>query len=125
MELAFPDVPYERLKGIKEHGFGKFEGITEDLNIEPPFGDFYVQFGGESDEDLENRLRETLTQIMRRPDHESVLAVSHAGACAQFLIMNGWSFDDIVGGMGNCAVITYDFDGDSTFTPVSIDNPCS
>ena len=40
-------MPYERVKGLKEWNFGKFEGITEDLNLTPPFGDFTLQFGGE------------------------------------------------------------------------------
>lgn len=32
LELAFPDQPYERVKGLKEWNFGKFEGASEDLN---------------------------------------------------------------------------------------------
>lgn len=41
-----PGMPYERVKGLKEWNFGKFEGITEDLNLTPPFGDFTCSLAG-------------------------------------------------------------------------------
>ena len=40
LELAFPGQPYERVKGLKEWNFGKFEGASEDLNPRLPYGDF-------------------------------------------------------------------------------------
>ncbi len=44
LELAFPGQPYERVKGLKEWNFGKFEGASEDLNPRLPYGDFYKQY---------------------------------------------------------------------------------
>ena len=48
-ELGCPDMPYERIKGLKEWNFGAFEGLTEDTNPPLPYGDFYVPFGGEGE----------------------------------------------------------------------------
>ncbi len=123
LEIVVPGMPYERMKGLKEWYFGKFEGITEDVNIKAPFGDFYVQFGGESQDEFRARLMGTLTQIMRRPDHESVLAVSHGAACAQALRACGYEIMDHGQHLGNCCVCVFDFDGVETFTPLDIYNP--
>ena len=78
--------PYKRLKGLKERYFGTFEGESEDLN--PPiqkYDEFFPPFGGETKEQVQKRMLETLTEIMEKDDHETVLAVSHAGACRCFL----------------------------------------
>lgn len=46
---------------------------------------YYLQFGGESNNTLKERMVDTLTAIMEKEDHYSVLAVSHGGACFNFL----------------------------------------
>ena len=124
-ELAVPGQPYERVKGLKEWNFGKFEGITEDLNLEPPYGDFYVQFGGEGEDEFRDRLVSTLIDLMRRPGHESVLAVSHGGAMAQVPRAFGDDMMNHTGGkhMGNCCIAVYEFDGDKTLTLERVINP--
>lgn len=83
-------LPYTRLKGLKEWDFGTFEGESEDLNPpltpeEETYGDFFVRFNGESDKDVQNRMNTTLLELMEQEDHENVLAVSHGGACFMFL----------------------------------------
>ena len=68
-------MPYERLKGIKEWNFGLFEGESEDLN--PPresYSEFFVKYKGESGKQVEQRMTETLTEIMERENHETVTA---------------------------------------------------
>ena len=40
-------VPYVRVKGLKEWNFGVFEGKDECLNPKLPYGDFFKPFGGE------------------------------------------------------------------------------
>lgn len=123
-ELVVPGAPYERVKGLKEWNFGKFEGITEDLNLQPPYGDFYVPFGGEGEMEFRERLVTTINGLMRRPGHESVLMVSHGAACAQFPRSFGVELWEKTGKrIGNCGIITYEFDGDSTFTLVDAVNP--
>ena len=81
-------VPFERTKGLKEFNYGCIEGNTYQLVLPGtynPYGDFLVPFGGSSENEVIERMRSTLTQIMERPDHQSVLAVSH-GACTRAFI---------------------------------------
>lgn len=83
-ELGCPDMPYERIKGLKEWNFGAFEGLTEDTNPPLPYGDFYVPFGGEGELAFRERIVATVTELMQRPGHECVLMASHGAAVAQF-----------------------------------------
>lgn len=109
-------MPYTRLKGLKEWNFGAFEGKDECLNPPLPYGDFFKQFGGESDVEVQKRLSGTLLKIMQKEDHKNVLAVAHGGACAQFMLF--WlhtSKIPRVRGIGNCAIFIYEFEND-TFT---------
>lgn len=77
-------MPYTRVKGLKEWNFGAFEGKDECLNPKLSYGDFFKQFGGDSEMELRERMVKTLTDIMNQDDHKVVLAVSHGAACAQF-----------------------------------------
>lgn len=110
LELAFPGQSYSRVKGLKEWNFGKFEGASEDLNPRLPYGDFFKQYGGEGEVELRERLMATITDIMRRPGHESVLAVSHGAATAQVMRAVGVEPLDMKERIGNCCVLTLDFD---------------
>lgn len=123
LELVVPGMQYERVKGLKEWNFGKFEGVTEDLNIQVPYGDFYVQFGGESELEFRDRLFAAVSELMARPGHESVLMVSHGGACAQFPRAFGVELmDHTKGRFGNCGIATYDYE-DGNFSLVDVVNP--
>lgn len=77
---------YKRLKGLKEMNFGKFDGESESLN--PPldqYDTFFSVYGnGETRAQVQQRMNETITNIMEHSDHESVLIVSHGGAIANF-----------------------------------------
>ncbi|UQS84210.1 histidine phosphatase family protein [Bombilactobacillus thymidiniphilus] len=82
---------YERVKGLKEWNFGVFEGESESLN--PPhaagqisYGDFFLDFDGESATQVQQRMVRTLQQIMQVDNTQQVLAVSHGGACFMFLL---------------------------------------
>ncbi len=112
LELALPGVPYERMKGLKEWYFGVFEGLTEDTDIKPPFGDFYVQFGGEGEQEFGDRIMSTLTQIMERPGHESVFVCSHGAACFQVIKRVGYDLSQAGEGLGgNCTILACDYEG--------------
>lgn len=125
--------PYERLKGIKEWNFGVFEGESEALNPhrdpkKHSYGDFFVQFGGESDGQVQARMVQTLTQIMNRPNHQRVLAVSHAGAI--FMFLRKWiDWDEMnrkfnFQGFKNCSMLKFKF-VDQRFEFQDIINPLS
>lgn len=122
LELAFPDMPYTRVKGLKEWNFGRFEGASEDLNPKLPYGDFFKQYGGEDEIELRARLMATITEIMWRPGHESVLCVSHGAAAAQVMRAVGVEPLGLKNRIGNCAMLELDFDGEN-FTYVDLFNP--
>ena len=83
-------MPYKRLKGLKENFYGELEGESERLNqhLSPKDCEtFYLQYGGESSNTVRDRMVKTLTDIMEKEDHQSVLSLSHSGACFKYLIV--------------------------------------
>lgn len=106
---------YKRLKGLKERYFGTFEGESEDLNPSKDSGiiydDIFPYYGGEYRKDVRKRMVDTLTEIMEKDDHETVLAVSHAGACLAFF--EAWEDPMIIfnnGGFSNCCILHFTYD---------------
>lgn len=114
------DMPYERLKGLKEWNFGTFEGESEDLNPkvlsdQGTYGDFFAYYNGESDLEVQNRMVQTLTELMEKEDHQNILAVSHGGACTMF--RKKWT--GTLGNTRNCSILVFDYDeGVFTFQEV-------
>jgi probable phosphoglycerate mutase len=107
------DMPYTRVKGLKEWNFGKFEGESEDLNPKLPYGEFFVQFGGEGEMEMRDRISDTLLEIMNKKDHQIVLAVSHGAACRGF--MRKWAHTSDVTQkerLGNCCILKFEFEND-------------
>ncbi len=106
------ELPYTRLKGLKEMNFGLFEGESEDLNP-PDKSTFFLQYGGESREQVKIRMKETCTALMQQSGHTSVLVVSHAGACLHF--MTNWqdATEELRKGFSNCCIFEYEFDTES------------
>ena len=127
-ELGCPDMPYERIKGLKEWNFGAFEGLTEDTNPPLPYGDFYVPFGGEGELAFRERMIATVTELMQRSGHECVLMASHGAAVAQFLRAQGPEAEHRLRGdgrrIGNCAITVYEFDpATAHFEALELINP--
>jgi broad specificity phosphatase PhoE len=115
------DIPYTRVKGIKEWNFGTFEGESEDLNPPLPYGDFFVKFGGEDQEELQQRMATTLQKIMEE-DNEVVLAVSHGAACRNF--MRYWEHTSSITQqerIGNCCILKFEYEN-KEFTLIEIIN---
>lgn len=113
---------YIRLKGLKERDFGLFEGETEDLNPkwENGYDEIFPKYGGESNEDVLVRVNEACKEIMEKENHNTVLAVSHAGACFHFL--RKWADPALVfdtGGFTNCCILKFEYEaGRFTFLEV-------
>ena len=105
-------LPYTRLKGLKEMNFGIFEGESEDLNPKDKvvFGTFFLEYGGESREQVRKRMVKTCIEIMEKEDHEVVLAVSHAGACLQFLTQWQDPSEELKKGFSNCCIFKYEYE---------------
>ena len=129
LEIIIDDREYTRLKGIKEWNFGTFEGESEDLNPKDvvkrgTYGDFFVQYGGESDLEVQERMNNTLSDIMEKEDHKSVLAVSHGGAC--FMFLRKWyeiSKENPVR-FSNCCILKFEYEKDK-FTFIEVVDPVS
>jgi len=86
------DMPYERLKGIKEMNFGIYEGEREALHQprtregQKSFEDEYVKFGGEAMSAVQERVNATLTELLECESQQTILAVSHGAACYFFTL---------------------------------------
>lgn len=65
------ELPYTRLKGLKERSFGMFEGESEDLNPswQNGYDDMFPNFGGETSDEVMLRLKKTCIEIMEQADH--------------------------------------------------------
>lgn len=108
------DMPYTRLKGLKEQFYGELEGESERLNHHLTAKDcetFYLQYGGESSNTTRDRMVNTLTEIMLEEGNDTVLAVSHSGACFNFLRAFQDPMEELKKGFGNCCIFQYGFDG--------------
>lgn len=123
-------MPYVRTKGLKEFRYGSLEGCPYDLFAASPHGSPYrsyenwlLQFGGDSEEDVAARMSATLSEIMDRPDHEKVLAVSH-GACIR-CFTSAWDEHNEVhvdAVTKNCSVYTFAYE-DGVFSLIDLFQP--
>lgn len=113
LELATGRTDYKRLKGLKEMNFGVYEGQQEYLH--PPYkvrqetGNYYEKFGGETDRAVQERLLKTITAIAEAETGKTILAVSHAGALAQFLLALGLE-KKLTFFPGNCCVLEFHYE---------------
>ncbi|MED4226558.1 histidine phosphatase family protein [Neobacillus cucumis] len=116
-------MPYIRLKGLKEANFGTFEGESEDLNpSREEYETFFVPYGGEHRQEVRERMVETCTDIMEKDDHHVVLAVSHAGACRNFLSVWQDTSDVLPERIPNCTIFKYEYE-DKKFKLLEIITP--
>ncbi|CAJ2231708.1 histidine phosphatase family protein [Companilactobacillus paralimentarius] len=113
------DQPYQRLKGVKEWDFGIFEGESELLlpqtyYTDGSYGDFFVEFGGESATEFQAHVVETLKKTMSQvSDDENALVVCH-GAVMLMFMQSLFSMEKIAKKISfhNCAVLKLTFDND-------------
>ncbi|MFC4651937.1 histidine phosphatase family protein [Lactococcus nasutitermitis] len=104
------NLPYKRLKALKEWNFGRFEAESEDLNPKiVPYGDLFVPFDGESQTEVGLRMVEALVQVMQSTDEEkNVLAVSHGGALACFTRASN-AENQLPRGLKNCCILKFEY----------------
>ncbi|GMA07807.1 phosphoglycerate mutase [Tetragenococcus halophilus subsp. flandriensis] len=125
MEIICPGQPYTRKKGIKEWNFGLYEGAPEYLNPphkpgEESYGDFFLDYGGESVDQVEERMTQTLTQIMENLKGENALAVSSGGALYSFYLK--WRQEkDQRPTFSNCCILIYEYQDGKFFLQTSVD----
>ena len=107
---------YQRVKGLKEWNFGTFEGESEDLNPPLPYGDFFVTYGGESQDQVKERLATTILELMKNSRGNHILMLSHGGAIANFARVwrKNWELDSL-GHMTNCGILVFRFENDQFY----------
>lgn len=107
------ELPFKTHKNLREWNFGTYEGEGEHLNPPLPYLDFFVQFGGESQEELSNRINKSITNIATESENNAILIVSHGAAIANFY--REWEEFSVVkrtSPIKNCSIMIYDYDGD-------------
>lgn len=121
-------MPYQRLKGLKEMNYGSLEGEDESKGSNDPLAciTYYLSYGGESSDTTKQRMVDTLMRLMKQADHQQVLAVSHGGACFNFLRHWQDPTEILRKGIGNCCIFVYEYEHEQ-FTlqeviPCSIDD---
>ena len=114
------DLPYTRLKGLRERGFGEFEGQPEYLNPPRPYGDFFAPYGGETDEQVDARITAAVQSIVETDPGQNILIVSHAGATMTF--MHHWANLGFENRLHNCDIAQFSY-ADGVFKLVQIIHP--
>lgn len=126
------DLPYTRLKGLKEWNFGILEGEPEDLQksrhnwtgaVDYTHGDFFVRFEGESDLEVQTRLDDTIKEILLKDDSKSILCVTHSGAMWTFFLKRNHPEDLNNEPFGNCCMLEYDVNENNELTFIRVVNP--
>ena len=110
------DMPYKRLKGLKEWNFGSIEGLSEVINPKLPYKDFFVKYGGEEEKEFQTRIRTTIHDIVTDTDEDNILIVVHGAVLGQF---NKYWLDHsevpFRTGISNCAIFRYDVTPEANF----------
>lgn len=108
------DTPYKKIKDLREWNFGELEGEGEHLNPPLPYGNFFVQFGGEEEFAFQNRINQAVTKLTKESNGKNILMVSHGAAIAQFY--RYWLDHSDVrrkGRIQNCSIFHYHFKDDA------------
>lgn len=111
-ELLGPDAAVEPCEGIIERCYGTFEEGPHDAlptDVWDP-GEDLVPFGGEGSRALQERMVDTLTNLMGAEGIETLLAVSHGSASRQFIKAAAPEGFELPAKLPNCAIMIFDFD---------------
>ncbi len=111
-ELLGPDAAVEPCEGIIERCYGSFEEGPHDAlptDVWDP-GEDLVPFGGEGSRALQERMVDTLTNLMGSEAIETLLAVSHGSASRQFIRAAAPDGFELPAKLPNCAIMIFDFD---------------
>ena len=111
-ELLGPDAAVEPCEGIIERCYGTFEEGPHDAlptDVWDP-GEDLVPFGGEGSRALQERMVDTLTNLMGTDGIGTLLAVSHGSASRQFIKAAAPEGFELPAKLPNCAIMIFDFD---------------
>ncbi|OTN89256.1 hypothetical protein A5819_001748 [Enterococcus sp. 7E2_DIV0204] len=73
------------------------------------YGDFFVDYGGESSEQVQSRMNATLNEIMEKKDHRNILCVSHGGSMYRFI--QKWLSQEQIKAIKftNCCILKFEY----------------
>ena len=111
-ELLGPDAAVESCEGIIERCYGSFEEGPHDAlptDVWDP-GEDLVPFGGEGSRALQERMLDTLTNLMGSEGIETLLAVSHGSASRQFIKAAVPEGFELPAKLPNCAIMIFGFE---------------
>lgn len=120
------DLPYERLKDLKEWNFGDFEGQDDALGsqiLNQPgrlsFEDWWVQFGGEDVKEVAQRIRKAMKYISES-DGDTAIVVSHGGAIWSLIVTDEHIRENLEKynlhkGIGNLMTLEFDVDEEGEY----------
>lgn len=110
-ELLGPNTAVEPCEGIIERSYGSFEEGPHDAlptDVWDP-GEDLVPFGGEGSQALQERMVDTLTNLLSAEGIETLLAVSHGSASRQFIKAAAPDDFKLPAKLPNCAIMIFDF----------------
>lgn len=111
-ELLGADADVEPCEGIIERCYGTFEEGPHDAlptDVWDP-GEDLIPFGGEGSQTLQERMVDTLANIMGADGIETLLAVSHGSASRQFIKAAAPEGFEFPTKLPNCAIMIFNFD---------------
>ena len=121
-ELVSGGMPYTRQKNLKEIFLGTKEASPISENPSYPYGDYFVQFGGEDLDAFTERIYRAVSDIAESSSGETVLIVAHGMAIRRFLTVvpaPEGVLDDFI---GNCGIVKLTYEN-AEFTVEEIVNP--
>lgn len=121
-EIAANGMPYTRCKGLKEIFLGTKEASPNRENPAYPYGDYFVQFGGEGLDAFTQRIYTAVQEIAAQEPGSCVLIVTHGMAIRRFLTVVPAADGGISGFIGNCGIVKLGY-ADGQFTVQEIIDP--
>lgn len=110
------DIPYKMKKELKEWHFGRLEGEGEHLNPQLPYGNFFVQYGGEGEKEFQTRIKNAILNVAENAQGNKILIVAHGAVMGQFYLV--WEHLNKVSRqkrIPNCSIFEYTYEN-KTFT---------
>ncbi|QIL49157.1 histidine phosphatase family protein [Vagococcus hydrophili] len=103
------NLPFKTHKNLREWNFGDYEGEGEHLNPPLPYNDFFVQFNGESQEHVADRINKAIQDIVFSSHNQHILIVSHDAAIANFYrVWESFSSVKRESSIKNCSILKYE-----------------
>lgn len=106
------DLDYSRYDALKEFNYGLLEGESTDLACQKKddLNTYYVQFGGETPKQVEDRVEKAIRTIMEEDDAKSILIVMHGSNSFRFANRVEPSKARKMQKFNNCIIYEYEYE---------------